>query len=165
MGEADVFVGERLSYSEETITSGPAYVLAEQDFDPLSVVLVENHDYRKEPIVTHGIPDGQFLRGDVPMTKEEVRSVTISKLGVRKNDIIYDIGAGTGSVAVELALQAQEGKVYAIETKEEAADLIEENKVRFWAPITCISYRGWRRKLLKSFRLQIPLLSAVQRET
>lgn len=131
MGEADVFVGERLSYSEETITSGPAYVLAEQDFDPLSVVLVENHDYRKEPIVTHGIPDGQFLRGDVPMTKEEVRSVTISKLGVRKNDIIYDIGAGTGSVAVELALQAQEGKVYAIETKEEAADLIEENKVRF----------------------------------
>ncbi len=133
LGETEVFVGERLSYPEETITSGPAYVLAEQTFDPLSVVLVENPDYQTEAAVTHGIADDLFLRGDVPMTKQEVRSVTLSKLGIRGNETLYDIGAGTGSVAVEMALQAPEGKVYAIETEEEAAELIEDNREKFGA--------------------------------
>lgn len=133
MADAEVFVGERLSYPDETITSGPAYVLAEQDFDPLSVVLVKHMGRERNPIVTHGISDDRFLRGDVPMTKEEVRSVTLSKLGIRGDDILYDIGAGTGTIAVEMALQARDGRVYAIEKNEEAAALIEENKARFGA--------------------------------
>jgi precorrin-6Y C5,15-methyltransferase (decarboxylating) len=65
------------------------------------------------------------------MTKEEVRSISVAKMRLNSSSVIYDIGAGTGSVAVELALMADKGKVYAIEKKKEAVQLIEENKRKF----------------------------------
>lgn len=65
------------------------------------------------------------------MTKEEVRSVSILKLCLKKNSIVYDIGAGTGSVSVEAAAYAVKGEVYAIEEKDAAAALILENKRKF----------------------------------
>ena len=66
----------------------------------------------------------------VGMTKEEVRSVSLSKLALTKNAIVYDIGAGTGSIAIECAKQAVYGKVYAIERNSLALHLIEENKLK-----------------------------------
>ena len=81
--------------------------------------------------MTHGMNDEEFIRGDVPMTKEEVRSISLSKMKIRKSDIIYDIGAGTGSVSVESAIQAEDGQVYAVEINPEAAGLIEENARKF----------------------------------
>lgn len=80
---------------------------------------------------TPGIPDGLFARGEAPMTKEEVRAITLSKLRLRGDEIIYDIGAGTGSIAIECALLARDGKVYAIERDGEALGLIEANKDLF----------------------------------
>lgn len=80
---------------------------------------------------TPGIPDDLFARGEAPMTKEEVRALTLSKLRIRGDEVIYDIGAGTGSIAIECALLARDGKVYAIERDGEALGLIEANKGLF----------------------------------
>ena len=78
-----------------------------------------------------GIPDEQFIRDKVPMTKEEIRTVTLSKLRPNSADIIYDIGAGSGSISVECSLLAPEGKVYAIERNPKATELIAKNKQKF----------------------------------
>lgn len=131
LGYVTVHVGEKLSYEEERITTGTAIQLAEQVFDSLAVVLVENREIISGNRVGGGLEDDCFLRGDVPMTKQEVRSVTLSKLELCREDVVYDVGAGTGSVSVEMALLCREGQVYAIETNPEAVALIEENKKAF----------------------------------
>ncbi len=123
-------VGERLSYPEERITRGTPQELLGQNFTELCAVLIENPE-AKNTVITPGLPDEVFLRGKVPMTKEEVRSISLSKMRLNSTSIIYDIGAGTGSVAVEMALLADKGKVYAIEKKMEAVKLIEDNKRKF----------------------------------
>lgn len=83
------------------------------------------------PYRTPGLPDELFVRGAVPMTKCEVRSVTISRLKLADDQIVWDIGAGTGSVSVEAALMIRNGVVYAVEHDPEAVALIEANKSRF----------------------------------
>lgn len=132
MGKTRVSVGERLSYPDEKITRGFAEDFQEYETDPLSVLLLEWEEGRTS-VVTHGISDGEFLRDKVPMTKEEVRSISLSKLRLTRDAVVYDVGAGTGSVSVEMALQAVDGKVWAIEKKEEAVELIKKNKTKFRA--------------------------------
>ena len=65
------------------------------------------------------------------MTKSEVRAVCMSKLALPENAICWDVGAGTGSVSVEMALSAPKGQVYAIEKKADALDLLNKNRERF----------------------------------
>lgn len=71
--------------------------------------------------------DEWFIRGEIPMTKSEVRAVSVSRLELQTNSIVYDIGAGTGSVSVEAALRVPNGHVYAFEQKEEGCALIRAN--------------------------------------
>ncbi len=133
LSQVRLTVGEDLSYETERITSGRPAEMLGRSFGALAAALLENPDGGQEP-VTHGIFDGEFIRGEVPMTKLEVRSVSLSRLGLKKDSVVYDVGAGTGSVSVEAALQASEGRVYAIERKKEAAELIRENRRKFAVP-------------------------------
>ncbi|MCL5039030.1 MAG: precorrin-6y C5,15-methyltransferase (decarboxylating) subunit CbiE [Firmicutes bacterium] len=83
------------------------------------------------PFATPGLPDACFQRGAVPMTKEEVRALVLAKLRLKRDSLVYDVGAGTGSVAVEAALIANRGRVYAVEREAEAVTLIRQNRVAF----------------------------------
>lgn len=132
LGDVKVSVGQRLSYPDERITLGNAETLAEQTFEDLSVALIENPD--AAPIMTPGLPDSAFLREEtIPMTKSEVRSVCLSKLRLTEDATAWDVGAGSGSVATEMALLARKGHVYAIERKPSAVALLEKNRRRFAA--------------------------------
>ena len=84
--------------------------------------------------VTPGMEDEAFARAEVPMTKEEVRVIALSRLRLTRKAVLYDIGAGTGSVSVEAARLCPDAKVYAIEKKPEAAALLRANLSKFCLP-------------------------------
>ncbi len=131
-------VGERLSYPDERVVSMPAADAARGSFGQPSVLLLERPDAAPAgcvpawPFASPGIPDERFERAEgVPMTKQEVRAVCLSKLRVAPDDVVFDVGAGSGSVSVEAALLARRGKVFAIERDERAARLAAGNVARF----------------------------------
>lgn len=128
-GELKTAVGQRLSYPDEQIWRGTAQELSSWDYDSLAVLYIENPLARKE--LTAGLKDEAFIRGKVPMTKRDVRALAIARLQPGAGQIFWDVGAGTGSVTVEWALNVPDGQAYAIEQKEEACQLIEENKRQF----------------------------------
>ena len=79
-----------------------------------------------------GIPDEFFLREEeVPITKEEVRSIIISKLRLTENSSVIDIGCGSGSITVELCLQCQKGKVFGVDLDSQAVNLTKKNLEKF----------------------------------
>ena len=131
LGHLTATVGENLGYPGEHIRSGPVYELAGRELSPLSVLLVEGYEPPANAPRSQGLDDSVFLRGDVPMTKQEVRAVLLSKLEVRDGETYWDVGAGTGSVSVELALLAPRSRVYAVECGGEACALIRANRERF----------------------------------
>lgn len=128
-GDMQAVVGQCLGTPEEKIFRGSVKELAAGRFNSLSVLLVEAAEVlpRRAP----GLPDEAFERGDVPMTKQEVRAAVLAKLAVRPGDILWDVGAGTGSVSVELALAAPRGRVYAVECRPEGCALIKANREKF----------------------------------
>lgn len=81
---------------------------------------------------TAGIPDELFERSDeVPITKEEIRALVISKLRLREDSDAIDVGCGSGSITVEICLQARRGKVYAIDSDKNAVELTRKNLSKF----------------------------------
>ena len=78
-----------------------------------------------------GIDDEKFLRGNVPMTKQEIRILTLAKARIGVDSVVVDVGAGTGSITIEAARLASNGKVFAIERKLEAVELIKRNVEKF----------------------------------
>jgi len=77
------------------------------------------------------MPDESFIRDKIPMTKREIRVLTLNKLNIKDNDVIWDIGAGTGSISIEAALNTPLGEVLAIEKNPEAVKLLRANKEKF----------------------------------
>lgn len=125
LGEIKVTVGEFLSMKQERVVTGTVQELMEYSFDNLSVLLFENgHPVLKEKPLF----DEELIREKTPMTKQEVRWASIHNLDLKPSDIVFDIGAGTGSVSIEMARKVYEGVVYAIEKDESAYSLLYRNK-------------------------------------
>lgn len=138
LGSVEVTVASRLSYPDEHIVTASADELAGTSFHVLSSVWVRRGVLRSPELddvalLTSGIPDEAFIRGKAPMTKQEVRACVIAKLALHAGDVVYDIGAGTGSVSVEAALASPLNTVCAVEVDSGAFELLEKNRVRFGA--------------------------------
>ncbi len=128
----EVAVGERLSYPDERVISGSPEAIGRETFGPLCLARVFNPCPAKG-LPDLGIPDGDFIRGKTPMTKKEIRTLAVAALHLATDSVVWDVGAGTGSVSVECARQCPEGAVYAVERDGEAILLIRENAQKFFA--------------------------------
>lgn len=126
MNEVKIHIGTNLSYADECVRSGVLSDFQEEDFEGLTAVMVEN------PVPSKATgphrKDEEFLRGKVPMTKAEIRAVSVAQMELTEDAVVYDIGAGTGSVSVEIALSGEKIKVYAIEKNPEGVELIRQNR-------------------------------------
>ena len=129
--DLDIILGENLSYENERITKAKASKIIEMEISDLNCMLISNPDADKS--ISIGLPDEVFARDKVPITKSEVRAVIMSKLDICQNSICYDIGAGSGSISIEMSRLAYEGKVYAIEKNPLAVELIKKNIHNFSA--------------------------------
>lgn len=120
-------LGYQLSYPEEKVLELTPKQCENVWQEGLYICLVQNFAWEKR-MLTQGLPDAVFIRDKVPMTKEEIRETIISKLHLKDKDVVYDIGSGTGSIAVEIAARSAGLRVYAIEKKPLALELIRQNR-------------------------------------
>lgn len=125
-----VAVGERLGYNDQRIRIGMPRDFLDVQFDPLAMLMIDNLQPARS-LPQMGLPDNAFVRGNTPMTKREIRVQVLSTLKLNKDSVVWDIGAGTGSISIECARQCPLGEVYAIERDEEALELIKKNKKAF----------------------------------
>lgn len=125
-----VIAGYELSYENQEISVLSPAECVDLKKEGLYTCLIKNPCacYKR---LTHGKADSEFIRDKVPMTKEEVREVSICKLKLTDKAVVYDIGSGTGSIAIEMAGLSPDLRVYAIERKPEAVALIHKNKEKF----------------------------------
>lgn len=131
LGFLEAVVGSDLTYPEEQLVTGTVSQFVDYEFPTLSVLLVDPAPLY--PKRTPGIPDSAFLRGDVPLSKQPIRAAALAQMGVQPEDVIWDVGAGTGGISVELALAANEGTVYSVERNPDACQLIARNREKFCA--------------------------------
>ena len=125
LGDITVSIGENIGSKSERILTDTAESLSEQKFADLSVMLVLNPNAADRHLA---VLDAEMERGKVPMTKQEARWTAVRMLDLKPSDTVFDIGAGTGSISIEMARKVYNGMVYAIEQKEEAIELIEKNR-------------------------------------
>lgn len=130
LNQCIVIAGYELSYETQEIMALTPIECVKLKKEGLYTCLIKNPNAGDRRL-THGKADSEFIRDKVPMTKEEVREVSICKLRLTDKALVYDIGSGTGSIAMEMAGLSPDLKVYAIERKPEAVALIKKNKERF----------------------------------
>lgn len=130
LDDVEVFAGANLSYEDQILESGSPAEMAKKEFPSLCVAMIKNPHPR--PVTRPCfLSDEDFERGRTPMTKEEIRVLILHKMKIHPDDVIWDIGAGTGSVSVECARQAPFGQVHSVERDEAAVHLIEKNRDKF----------------------------------
>lgn len=119
-----VCIAERLSLADENILTGFVYELADGEYDELTVMYFENLHYGKASSL---VKDDSLITGNVRTLNKNLRAVVMRDLDLRANEVVYDIGAGCGAMAVEIALISNRSRIYAIDKSELAVDLIERN--------------------------------------
>lgn len=130
LNQCIVIAGYELSYETQEIMALTPIECVKLKKEGLYTCFIKNPNAGDRRL-THGKADSEFIRDKVPMTKEEVREVSICKLRLTDKSLVYDIGSGTGSIAMEMAGLSPDLKVYAIERKPEAVALIKKNKEKF----------------------------------
>ena len=129
-GSLEVFIGCNLGHDDEKIFHGKPEEFLHDEFPELSVMLVKNHDVYM-PLNIH-LRDSEFIREDrIVMTNECVRSVILSRMNLNRDSVLWDIGAGSGSISISAGHENIYAEVHAIEYKHEAAELISRNASRF----------------------------------
>ena len=133
-----ISVGNALGYPDEVWDTMEAERLARFPQTLNNSILIVHPLPRQNPWQSNtlriGIPDREFIRGDVPMTKAEIRVQVLAKAQISISDHVLDVGAGTGSISIEAAALAGEGIVYSIESEPEAQQLIRDNMRKFGVP-------------------------------
>ena len=133
-----ISVGNALAYPEELwLTMDAEHLAQEKTLLKNAIVILYPNSQKSTQSFKRGfgcrlgIPDEEFLRGKVPMTKAEIRVQVLAKAQISLTDRVVDIGAGTGSISIEASTLASEGVVYAIEHNPEAQELILANQTKF----------------------------------
>ena len=130
IGSLRLICGYEMSRQGEEIRECTARELAKTVKEGLYVLYIR-HDDADRTAVLPGLADSAFVRGKAPMTSSEIRALSLCRLGLTAKALLWDVGAGTGSVSVEAALACPEGKVFSVECKEEALALLEENRAKY----------------------------------
>lgn len=134
------YVCENLGSRDERVTQGELGEIAAMEFSPLNVViLVRKPDVPDRPIQSagkrlFGNPDAAFLQSQPKhglLTPSEIRSMALAELDIGPRSVVWDVGAGSGSVAIECAQIARDGSIYAIEMDPEDHALIRSNAEQF----------------------------------
>ena len=124
--EGRICVGVNLSYENERIIELSLEEAVQFKEDGIATIMIKNLNPLKRPLINVK-KDSDFIRDKIPMTKECIRHESIIRLGLKEGETFYDIGGGTGSVAIEAASFDLSLQVYTIEKKKEAVELIREN--------------------------------------
>ncbi len=127
----DVFVMSHLGEVTELIVHTDVEGLAKGQFDPLSVVVLIGHDRpAHQAPLSWGLPESAFSHRNGMITKAEVRAVALGKLALPVSGVLWDVGAGSGSISVECARLRPALHVIAVERSPEDADRIHANAQR-----------------------------------
>ena len=132
MDHVTVCAGANLSYEDELLESGTPEEMVQKEFPSLCVAMIKNPEPH-QIVRPCFLSDEDFERDKTPMTKEEIRVLILHKMKLHPDDIVWDIGAGTGSVSIECARQVPFGTVHSVERNETAVKLIYKNKEKFSA--------------------------------
>jgi len=132
--ERQVYVCQDLGTDEEKVFSGTMSEVAEKEFSPLNVMILIGTPAPSPSVPMIGQDDASFTfrtpdKGLI--TKQEIRAISLAKLGLREDSIVWDIGAGSGSVSIEVARLARRGKIFAIERSPESLEGLKANVAKY----------------------------------
>lgn len=140
------YVCENLGSPDERVTQGELAEIAEMAFAPLNVMILVRKPDRPDRagvarhIQLFGNPDDMFAQGrprSALITQAEVRAIALAQMNIRIDSIVWDVGAGSGSVAIEAAQLARQGTVYAVEKDAADFQLMRANAERFGVQNLC----------------------------